>query len=169
VFRTTTIHNTNGSSNNNNNTRNNNIESSLSNIQIQRQFFNSRTNPLQFAKGGGKGKASTSSETNDEKKGGSSNSKEGGMSLTHCTGANYFKTGEDPKLLPDEEYPDWLWELAKPQLKISDYEKRKEEYCSEHGEDSDWGDAFTWEEMRKWRKLVRRAKIKKDNALRARK
>jgi large subunit ribosomal protein L54 len=161
---TTTIHNTSGS--NNNNIR----ESSFSNnIQIQRQFFNSRTNPLQFAKGGGKGKASTSSETNDEKKGGSSNNKEGGMSLTHCTGANYFKTGEDPKLLPDEEYPDWLWELAKPQLKISDYEKRKEEYCSEHGEDSDWGDAFTWEEMRKWRKLVRRAKIKKDNALRARK
>ena len=162
---TTTIHNTIGS-NNNNNIR----ESSFSNnIQIQRQFFNSRTNPLQFAKGGGKGKASKSSETNDEKKGGSSNNKEGGMSLTHCTGANYFKTGEDPKLLPDEEYPDWLWELAKPQLKISDYEKRKEEYCSEHGENSDWGDAFTWEEMRKWRKLVRRAKIKKDNALRARK
>ena len=128
VFRTTTIHNTIGS--------NNNIESSFSNnIQIQRQFFNSRTNPLQFAKGGGKGKASTSSETNDEKKGSSSNNKEGGMSLTHCTGANYFKTGEDPKLLPDEEYPDWLLELAKPQLKISDYEKRKEEYCSEHGED----------------------------------
>ena len=163
---TITIHNTIGSNNNNNNIR----ESSFSNnIQIQRQFFNSRTNPLQFAKGGGKGKASKSSETNDEKKGGSSNKKEGGMSLTHCTGANYFKTGEDPKLLPDEEYPDWLWELAKPQLKISDYEKRKEEYCSEHGEDSDWGDAFTWEEMRKWRKLVRRAKIKKDNALRARK
>jgi large subunit ribosomal protein L54 len=161
---TTTIHNTSGS--NNNNIRENSFSN---NIQIQRQFFNSRTNPLQFAKGGGKGKASTSSETNDEKKGGSSNNKEGGMSLTHCTGANYFKTGEDPKLLPDEEYPDWLWELAKPQLKISDYEKRKEEYCSEHGEDSDWGDAFTWEEMRKWRKLVRRAKIKKDNALRARK
>ena len=59
---TTTIHNTSGS--NNNNIR----ESSFSNnIQIQRQFFNSRTNPLQLAKEG-KGKASTSSETNDEKK-----------------------------------------------------------------------------------------------------
>ena len=55
------------------------------------------------------------------------------MSLTHCTGANYFKTGEDPKLLPDEEYPDWLWELAKPQLKISDYEKRKKSIAASMG------------------------------------
>ena len=81
---TTTIHNTSGS---NNNIR----ESSFSNnIQIQRQFFNSRTNPLQFAKGGGKGKASTSSETNDEKKEVHRITKKE-MSLTHCTGANYFK------------------------------------------------------------------------------
>ena len=144
-----------------NNNNNNN------NSKIRRMFFNSGTKPLQFAKGG-KGKAAApSAETRTENTQGSAT--EGGMSLTHCTGANYFKTGEDPKLLPDEEYPDWLWELAKPPLKISDYEKRKEEYCSVHGQDSDWGEAFTWEEMRKWRKLVRRAKIKKNNALKARK
>lgn len=32
-------------------------------------------------------------------------------STTHCTGANYFKEGEDPVLKPDEEYPKWLWGL----------------------------------------------------------
>ena len=32
-------------------------------------------------------------------------------STTHCTGANYFKEGEDPVLKADEEYPKWLWGL----------------------------------------------------------
>jgi large subunit ribosomal protein L54 len=31
--------------------------------------------------------------------------------VNYCCGANYFKEGEDPKIKPDEEYPDWLWEL----------------------------------------------------------
>ena len=31
--------------------------------------------------------------------------------LTKCTGVNYFKEGEDPPIKPDEEYPEWLWEL----------------------------------------------------------
>ena len=150
------------------NTSNDTSKNSMRNVNtIQRQFFNSGTNPLRFAKGKGKAAAQSSAETNEDKN--KAKSGEGGMSLTHCTGANYFKNGEDPKLLPDEEYPDWLWDLLKPPLKISDYEKRKEEYISAHGEDSNWEDAFTWEEMRKWRKLVRRAKIKKNNAMRARK
>jgi large subunit ribosomal protein L54 len=28
-----------------------------------------------------------------------------------CLGANYFKTGEDPAIRPESEYPDWLWGL----------------------------------------------------------
>ena len=31
--------------------------------------------------------------------------------VTHVCGANIFNTGEDPKLKPDSEYPDWLWTL----------------------------------------------------------
>lgn len=31
--------------------------------------------------------------------------------VTYCSGSNYFKEGEDIKLGPDEDYPDWLWEL----------------------------------------------------------
>lgn len=28
-----------------------------------------------------------------------------------CCGANIYTTGSDPKLKPDEEYPEWLWSL----------------------------------------------------------
>ncbi|XP_061705082.1 large ribosomal subunit protein mL54 [Cydia pomonella] len=31
--------------------------------------------------------------------------------VTQVCGANIYTTGEDPKLGPDSEYPDWLWEL----------------------------------------------------------
>ncbi|XP_031553475.1 39S ribosomal protein L54, mitochondrial-like [Actinia tenebrosa] len=31
-----------------------------------------------------------------------------------CFGINYLKDGTDPPLLPDNEYPDWLWKLTEP-------------------------------------------------------
>lgn len=31
--------------------------------------------------------------------------------VERCVGANFHTEGEDPELKPDEEYPDWLWEL----------------------------------------------------------
>lgn len=40
------------------------------------------------------------------------------VSAEVCTGANIFTNGSDPPLKPDEEYPEWLWELTKP-LKTS--------------------------------------------------
>lgn len=36
------------------------------------------------------------------------------LDMDVCLGANYFKTGEDPLIKPESEYPDWLWELDKP-------------------------------------------------------
>lgn len=30
---------------------------------------------------------------------------------TFCCGANIYKTGSDPELKPNSEYPDWLWLL----------------------------------------------------------
>ncbi|XP_030558471.1 39S ribosomal protein L54, mitochondrial [Drosophila novamexicana] len=31
--------------------------------------------------------------------------------VSYVCGSNYMKTGEDIKLKPDAEYPDWLWTL----------------------------------------------------------
>jgi large subunit ribosomal protein L54 len=31
--------------------------------------------------------------------------------VNYVVGANIYKEGEDPKIKPDSEYPDWLWEL----------------------------------------------------------
>ncbi|KAF5280437.1 hypothetical protein FQR65_LT03246 [Abscondita terminalis] len=31
--------------------------------------------------------------------------------VTYACGTNIYKTGEDVKLLPDEEYPSWLWNV----------------------------------------------------------
>merc|ERR1712025_1442946 len=39
---------------------------------------------------------------------------------THSTGTNYMKEGEDPILKHPDEYPDWLWELTKPELKLEE-------------------------------------------------
>lgn len=29
---------------------------------------------------------------------------------TYCCGSNIYKTGEDVKLKPNNEYPEWLWQ-----------------------------------------------------------
>lgn len=31
--------------------------------------------------------------------------------VTHCCGLNIYNTGEEVKLKPNNEYPDWLWEV----------------------------------------------------------
>ncbi len=36
------------------------------------------------------------------------------LNMDVCVGANIYKTGEDPPIKEDSEYPDWLWKLAEP-------------------------------------------------------
>lgn len=39
--------------------------------------------------------------------------------VTHCCGLNIFKTGgEDVKLKPNSEYPEWLWKLPIDRLPV---------------------------------------------------
>lgn len=35
------------------------------------------------------------------------------MSSEVATGVNIYKKGQDPPILSDSEYPEWLWELEK--------------------------------------------------------
>lgn len=45
-----------------------------------------------------------------------------------CTGANVFSEGTDPTLKPDDEYPEWLWELSKPMKTIKQI---RQQVCSD--------------------------------------
>ncbi|GMH36759.1 hypothetical protein BSKO_04632 [Bryopsis sp. KO-2023] len=40
---------------------------------------------------------------------------------------NILKTGEDPPLKPDEEYPAWLWKLVTPPASFGDLSVKMEE------------------------------------------
>lgn len=41
------------------------------------------------------------------------------LNMDVCLGANYFKTGEDPVIRPESEYPEWLWNLeSQKQLEV---------------------------------------------------
>ncbi|EDV21091.1 39S ribosomal protein L54, mitochondrial [Trichoplax sp. H2] len=45
-----------------------------------------------------------------------------------CKGANYFKEGEDPTILDDSQYPEWLWDLDKPKASLSQLETGSRAY-----------------------------------------
>ena len=64
---------------------------------------------VHWAKGAGKGAKKTDAVAAD---GGAST---GSMSTTHCTGLNILKDGKDPELMPDDQYPDWLWTILDPE------------------------------------------------------
>jgi Mitochondrial ribosomal protein L37 len=48
------------------------------------------------------------------------------MSKDVATGVNILKGGSDPPLLPDEEYPEWLWKLAEPQGTLFELRRKYE-------------------------------------------
>ena len=87
---------------------------------------------------------------------------EGGMSSTHCTGLNYKKGGSDPELGPDEAYPDWLWKLAEPKKTLRELEKEvaAAKLTGRY-------DVMDVKDVKRLLKLRRRAKIKANNASRA--
>jgi Mitochondrial ribosomal protein L37 len=42
------------------------------------------------------------------------------LSSTEATGINIYKQGSDPQLKPDEELPDWLFNLERPAKSLSE-------------------------------------------------
>ena len=82
------------------------------------------------------------------------------MSKDTATGVNILAKGEDPKLGPDEDYPDWLWELAAPPKTL----KQLTAEVADVGPDQlDSADFF------RYIKLKRKALIKANNLASAKK
>lgn len=73
---------------------------------------------------------------------------------TTVVGANILKDGTDPKILPDSEYPDWLWHLLDKRPALSELQRKQAE-------------ALSFEDLKRFVKLDNRARIKENNSVRA--
>lgn len=60
----------------------------------------------------------------------------GGSEQKLCKGVNYFKEGSDPPLLPDSEYPEWLWDTLQPKQPVDE-------------ESADFNNKTYWRRLRK--------------------
>lgn len=49
------------------------------------------------------------------------------MSKEVVTGLNILKKGQDPPLRPDDQLPEWLWQLAQPDKTLNELRRTKEE------------------------------------------
>lgn len=76
------------------------------------------------------------------------------MNKEYATGCNIFQDGEDPKLKPDEEYPDWLWDLVNPPLTAKQIRQNIQDVGME---------ALPYDEFKRLEKLERKARIKEAN------
>ena len=97
------------------------------------------------AKKGGKGGGSDAPK-------GSSLSKE--IKSTTVVGANTLKDGSDPKILPDSDYPDWLWRLLQIRPALSELRRKNVE-------------TLPYDDLKRFVKLDTRAKIKEHNSIKA--
>ncbi|KAB1211789.1 hypothetical protein CJ030_MR6G025602 [Morella rubra] len=73
---------------------------------------------------------------------------------TSVVGANILKDGADPKVLPDSEYPDWLWHLLDKRPALSELRRKKIE-------------ALPYDDLKRFVKLDNRARIKENNSIKA--
>ncbi|XP_006611459.1 39S ribosomal protein L54, mitochondrial isoform X1 [Apis dorsata] len=48
--------------------------------------------------------------------------------LNYVCGLNIYKDGEDIKLKPDSEYPEWLWNIRTEKLQLSDLSPDTKQY-----------------------------------------
>ncbi|KAI3794104.1 hypothetical protein L1987_36731 [Smallanthus sonchifolius] len=73
---------------------------------------------------------------------------------TIVVGANILKDGTDPKILPDSEYPEWLWHLLDKKPALSELRRKNIE-------------TLPYEDLKRFVKLDNRARIKENNTTRA--
>ncbi|XP_010271329.1 PREDICTED: 54S ribosomal protein L37, mitochondrial-like [Nelumbo nucifera] len=104
-----------------------------------------------FSAAGGKAKKGSKGGAGDAPKA-SILSKE--MKSTTVVGANILKDGADPKILPDSEYPDWLWHLLDKKPALSELRRKNIE-------------TLPYDELKRFVKLDNRARIKENNVIRA--
>ncbi|KAG0492845.1 hypothetical protein HPP92_006243 [Vanilla planifolia] len=107
-----------------------------------------------FAAGGGKSKKGSKGGASADAPKASTLSKE--AKSTTVVGANILKDGSDPKILPELEYPHWLWHLLDKRLPLSELRRLNIE-------------TLPYEELKRFVKLDNRSRIKDNNALRAKK
>lgn len=120
---------------------------------------------VHWAKGAGKGAKKTDAAAAD---GGAST---GSMSTTHCTGLNILKDGKDPEFMPDDQYPDWLWTMLDPEkgniaMKTLGELEKELEAAKKADVDLKY-DVMAIKDVKRLLRLRRRAKIKANNALKA--
>ncbi|XP_068635836.1 large ribosomal subunit protein mL54-like [Aristolochia californica] len=73
---------------------------------------------------------------------------------TTVVGANILKDGADSKVLPDSEYPDWVWHLLDKHPALSEMRRKDLEI-------------LPYEDLRRFVKLDNREQIKENNAVKA--
>ncbi|KAL0011352.1 hypothetical protein SO802_006460 [Lithocarpus litseifolius] len=102
--------------------------------------------PMAGAKKGSKGSAASDAPKE------SILSKE--VKSTTVVGADILKAGADPKILPDSEYPDWLWHLIDKHPALSELRRKNTE-------------TLPYENLKHFVKLDNRSRIKEHNSLKA--
>ncbi|KAG8481720.1 hypothetical protein CXB51_026630 [Gossypium anomalum] len=104
-----------------------------------------------FAAAAGKSKKGSKGAASDAPKA-SILSKE--VKSTTVVGANILKDGTDPKIMPDSEYPDWLWHLLDKRPALSEVRRKNIE-------------TLPYEDLKRFVKLDNRARIKENNSIKA--
>ncbi|KAG4180341.1 hypothetical protein ERO13_A10G160300v2 [Gossypium hirsutum] len=104
-----------------------------------------------FAAAAGKSKKGSKGAASDAPKA-SVLSKE--VKSTTVVGANILKDGTDPKIMPDSEYPDWLWHLLDKRPALSELRRKNIE-------------TLPYEDLKRFVKLDNRARIKENNSIKA--
>ena len=117
------------------------IRGSSSKDVVRRTFAAAASKAKKGGKGGGASDAPKGSSLTKE------------IKSTTVVGANTLKDGSDPKILPDSDYPDWLWHLLDKRPALSELRRKNVE-------------TLPYDDLKRFVKLDTRGKIKENNSIR---